>query len=175
MTDNRESCLIHLHCCPDSSVGRAGDWKSPCPWFDSASGHQFQKRHQLKAGFFMPKAFSKLPFKEFSLSTDVNWDYPISSAKSDINPDTFDSIMTCIHKIALKPLLARVIENCFPNDYVFIICTVTFNWYRYYFILFVNIYLHYTGCLIIKELCTIHLHPFIFWWIDRFMTIILLH
>ena len=25
--------------CPDSSVGRAGDWKSPCPWFDSASGH----------------------------------------------------------------------------------------------------------------------------------------
>ena len=27
---------------PDSSVGRAGDWKSPCRWFDSASGHQLK-------------------------------------------------------------------------------------------------------------------------------------
>ena len=25
--------------CPNSSVGRAGDWKSPCPWFDSEFGH----------------------------------------------------------------------------------------------------------------------------------------
>ena len=25
--------------CPDSSVGRAADWKSACRWFDSASGH----------------------------------------------------------------------------------------------------------------------------------------
>ncbi len=24
----------------DSSVGRAGDWKSPCQWFDSTSDHQ---------------------------------------------------------------------------------------------------------------------------------------
>jgi len=49
------------------------DWKSPCPWFDSASGHQFQKKTPAKAGFFMSKVFSKLPFKEFSLSTDINW------------------------------------------------------------------------------------------------------
>ena len=26
-------------CCPDSSVGRAEDWKSSCHWFDSGSGH----------------------------------------------------------------------------------------------------------------------------------------
>ena len=25
----------------DSSVGRAGDWKSPCPQFDSGTGHHF--------------------------------------------------------------------------------------------------------------------------------------
>ena len=25
--------------CPDSSVGRAADWKSACHWFDSGSGH----------------------------------------------------------------------------------------------------------------------------------------
>ena len=25
--------------CPDSSVGRAEDWKSSCRWFDSGSGH----------------------------------------------------------------------------------------------------------------------------------------
>ena len=25
--------------CPDSSVGRAEDWKSSCHWFDSGSGH----------------------------------------------------------------------------------------------------------------------------------------
>ena len=25
--------------CPDSSVGRAADWKSACRWFDSGSGH----------------------------------------------------------------------------------------------------------------------------------------
>ena len=27
--------------CPDSSVGRAEDWKSSCHWFDSGSGHFF--------------------------------------------------------------------------------------------------------------------------------------
>ena len=27
--------------CPDSSVGRAEDWKSSCRWFDSGSGHFF--------------------------------------------------------------------------------------------------------------------------------------
>ena len=26
--------------CPDSSVGRAEDWKSSCQWFDSTSSHQ---------------------------------------------------------------------------------------------------------------------------------------
>ena len=26
----------------DSSVGRAGDWKSPCQWFDSTSSHHWK-------------------------------------------------------------------------------------------------------------------------------------
>ena len=30
------------HTSPDSSVGRARDWKSLCPWFDSASGHHVE-------------------------------------------------------------------------------------------------------------------------------------
>jgi len=59
----------------------------------------------------MSKAFSKLPFKGFSLSTDINRDYPISSAKSDTNPDTFGSIMACIHKMVLKPVFSMAIAN----------------------------------------------------------------
>ena len=30
--------------CPDSSVGRAMDWKSMCRWFDSGSGHFFNAK-----------------------------------------------------------------------------------------------------------------------------------
>ncbi|WP_237398406.1 MULTISPECIES: hypothetical protein, partial [unclassified Gilliamella] len=71
----------------------------------------------LLAGFFMSKAFSNKPFSLFHYSTEFNWNYPKSSGKSDTNPDIFGSIMACIHKIALKPLFARVIENCLPNYY----------------------------------------------------------
>ena len=31
--------VTYLLICPDSSVGRAEDWKSSCHWFDSGSGH----------------------------------------------------------------------------------------------------------------------------------------
>ena len=31
-------------------------------------------------------------------------------------PDTFGSIMTCIHKIALKPLFSMAIRNCLSTS-----------------------------------------------------------
>ena len=33
--------------CPDSSVGRAKDWKSLCRWFDSGSGHLSCDRYYI--------------------------------------------------------------------------------------------------------------------------------
>ena len=33
--------------CPDSSVGRAEDWKSSCHWFDSGSGHFYFTNNSL--------------------------------------------------------------------------------------------------------------------------------
>ena len=35
---------------PDSSVGRAEDWKSSCRWFDSASGHHLKFNKYLLCG-----------------------------------------------------------------------------------------------------------------------------
>ena len=43
--DKGERSLFNATPRPDSSVGRAGDWKSPCRWFDSASGHHTNKPH----------------------------------------------------------------------------------------------------------------------------------
>ena len=35
--------------CPDSSVGRAEDWKSSCRWFDSGSGHYFWEKLKIRS------------------------------------------------------------------------------------------------------------------------------
>ena len=46
LSSQLEEYEAHVSCssfirCPDSSVGRAEDWKSSCHWFDSGSGHFF--------------------------------------------------------------------------------------------------------------------------------------
>ena len=61
----------------------------------------------------MPKSFSKLPFKEFSLSTDINWDYLISSAKSDTNPDT--NILLIHDKLFYNDRLKFIIYTVYGN------------------------------------------------------------
>ena len=43
--------FTQFNICPFSSVGRAGDWKSPCLWFDSGSGHH-KNRWFLHQRFF---------------------------------------------------------------------------------------------------------------------------
>ena len=44
---------------PDSSVGRATDWKSVCRWFNSTSGHQ------------QYQGFADFPDFEKSISTQI--------------------------------------------------------------------------------------------------------
>ena len=50
----------------DSSVGRAGDWKSPCPQFKSGSWHlQYEvKLAPLVGAFLMPKISSDSSFQD---------------------------------------------------------------------------------------------------------------
>ncbi|OCG05258.1 hypothetical protein [Gilliamella sp. wkB112] len=62
----------------------------------------------------MSKSFADKPCNEFSLSTDINQNQPKSSAKSD----TFGSIMACIRKLDLKPLLAMYVANRLCDNYI---------------------------------------------------------
>ena len=96
---------------PDSSVGRAGDWKSPCRWFDSASGHHFPTR-------FL--SFQNIPLFKFSTHkidpfTRWQWDgkwWPVALTASPfdykIHPYILPFRPCCAFWTMLPALLLRL-------------------------------------------------------------------
>ncbi len=111
----------------DSSVGRAEDWKSSCPWFDSWSSHQEKLAVMLVFLRFKTKNFNKFLYWYYLLLIWFYGEAPINSCISKLN-DRLKNINLLIHmdpqKLQLQLHLWLFMHH---TVFIFWLCEIQFN------------------------------------------------